>query len=873
MTFFKDLRLRLRALLFPSRIERELKEELEFHIELETRKNIAAGCNPQDAERKARLEFGGIAQVEEKCRDTRGVELVTTTFRDLRHALRTYRRAPLFTATVVLTIALGLGIDTALFTIFDAYYFQTVNVRDPQSLYECNWIDATGSGHDFTWDEYRQFAGANPAFAEAFGYLHTAVRVNGRNKTATLVTGDYFQMLGVSSAMGRTLLPEDSATPVLVLSYAEWQNHYAGDPGIVGKTVFVKGYPFQVIGVARTGFTGLGSRTAAFWMPISEASRFDAGPDLFGSAQPRNVSIVGRLGRGSNSDQALAGLNVWVRRFEIIGPKERTPVRGLLTSRATFKPWRAANAFLFAPILLAFSLVLIIGCANVANMLVARGISRQREIGIRISLGASRGRLIRQLLTESLLLALPAAGAGFVFSSFLIRLSLRILTSTLPPGVRDFAGRIPALTPNLEVFGFSMAFAMLASLLFGLIPALQLSRGNIAQSAGNHAGLGVSRCRNVLAAGQITICVVLLITAAVLLRGIEHIRGLNAELSNQETIQVTVQEAFRARALDRLLADPEVAAVVSAERSPVERKTNIDVNPAEGGGRAQIASNLVSPGYFAAFDIPILGGRGFTEGEADARLPLAILSQTAARRLFPNQEAIGRSLRVTDNPETGPRLQPFQTVAVIGIVRDEISRWISNGEDKGLVYLPANTRTPGTALFVRPRGDAETARQRIDSEILSIDPNVADELRRLHVREWVAEEAYSFLIAYWASTAIGLLALMLTLSGVYGVLAFSVSQRTHEIGVRMSMGATASGILGLFLKQSARLGLYGIALGCLLALGVSSLLRSVLVVSNPFDIVVYASVGLLVMCACLTAAYIPSRRAAQLDPSVTLRCD
>ncbi|HUK30018.1 MAG TPA: ADOP family duplicated permease [Candidatus Acidoferrum sp.] len=871
----KDLRLRMRALFLPARTDRELTEELESHIALQTRKYEENGMTRADAGRQARLEFGGVARTEEECREARGIDLIADSIRDVRYALRSYRRTPLFAATVVATIALGLGLNTALFTIFDAYYLQSVNVKDPQGLYEAGWIDQTGAGHDFTWDEYHRFVAQNAAFSEAFAYKHTFARMNGRGVTATLVTGNYFNVLGVSAALGRTLVPDDSlvpgSEPVIVVSYSEWQNQFASDPDIVGKKIYVKGFPFQVVGVARAGFTGLGARAAAFWVPITMASRLNPGPDLFGSSQPHSVSIVGRLTDGASFSQAQAGLNVWISRLE--SPRQSASVRGLLTSRANYKPLRAVNALEFLPILVAFSLVLLIGCANVANMMVARAISRKREIGIRIALGASRARLIRQLLTESVLLALPAAGGGFALSYLLVRLSLRVLNATLPAGINDFAARFPALTPNIEVFGFAVAFAVLAALVFGLIPAMQATRTDIVRSAGSKHGLQTTQYRNALVVGQITISVVVLITAAILLRGINGIRELNAKLSSNETVEVTVQEGFRARVLDRLSADPDVETIVSAERSPVDRKFTVSVMPAEGGGLLQTASDMVSPGYFPAFEIPILRGRNFTEGEATARLPLAIVSETAAERLWPKQDAIGKSLRIAMDQSSGARLASFQTVLVIGVAGDEISRWITNGEDKSLVYLPANLRTATTALFVRSRSGGEIARHRIDSELSSIDPLAADDVRRLQIRDWVAEEAYSFSLAYWVSTGIGLLALLLTLSGIYGVMAFSVSQRTHEIGVRMALGAMPRSVSGLFLKQSAKLGFYGIALGCVLALGMSRVLSSVLVVSNTFSGYAYLGVGTLVLGAGLAAAYIPSRRAAQVEPSVTLRCD
>jgi predicted permease len=849
----RDMLLRLRSLILHRRVERELADELALHIELEARKNMAAGMSPEEAARQARIQFGGPEQVKEECRDARRVRLIETAWQDVRYALRGLGRSPVFFLTVVATIALGLGLNTALFTIFNAYYFHPIPVHDPESLYEFSWIDRSGAGHEFTWPEYREFLSENPAFSAALAYRYAEVRFEGRNLTCGLVTGGYFQMLGIGAALGRTLLPDDSlapgSQPVVVLSYAAWQNQFAGDRDILGKKLLLRGFPFEVVGVAPAGFNGLASRPTDFWVPISMAARFYGPPDLFGPEHPRTLSIIGRLGPRFSVRQAEAGVKLWAQRFTAASPDAERAVGAWFISRATVKPFTPQSALLFSPILIAFLLVLLIACANVTNMMLARAVSRQREIGIRLSLGAARGRLIRQLLTESLLLAVPAAVAGFFVSKAMIGIGLRVMFATLPAGIASFGARVAPLSPDARVFAFSLAAAAASALLFGLAPALQSTRGDVMQAArGDFSGeFRPSRLRNALVIGQVTVCVLLLIVAGLLLSGVDQVQAHLPALSSRDAIEIVVQEKSRARVAALLASEPSVEILAAAEHAPVHRQTMVSIRPAEAGAILRTAANTVSREYFTVFEIPVLRGRNFTDAEARSGAAVAVISQTAAEQLWPNQEAIGQSLRLVPNRGAEAVTRGFQVVSVIGIARDEISRWIMNGEDKSLVYFPGSPQTASTRLFARVHGDADTVKRKLDADLAALDADAVEEIHKIQVRDWVTEETYLFRVAYWGSSAIGVLALLLTLSGIYGVLSHVVSQRTKEIGIRMAMGATTNAVTGLLLKQALRLGIIGTAIGGVLALGVLS--------------------------ACAGAAYFPSRRAARVDPIATLRYD
>src|SRR5258708_941096 len=352
---------------------------------MQTRKNVEAGMNAREAARRARVQFGGVEQAKENCRDARGIGFIETLLQDVRYALRGFRRTPGFALTVVATIALGLGLNTTLFTIFNAYVLRPVAVRDPYSLYLFTWMNRKGDGHEFTWQELQDFRRQNSAFSEVMGVNHVSfARLRGHMLFGNLVTGNYFHMLGVNAALGRTLLPEDAAAPgsepVVVLSYAAWKNKFGGDPEMVGKKLLIHGYPLEVVGIAREGFSGLSEIPLDFWAPLTMASQLQDGPKLFGAEQPEQIRIIGRLRYQLSLRQAEAALTTWAqqRTGDRSDPEKATGA--VLRSEATTIPLEPMVIAAFSPIIVAFGFVLLIACANVANMLLARAMARQREI-------------------------------------------------------------------------------------------------------------------------------------------------------------------------------------------------------------------------------------------------------------------------------------------------------------------------------------------------------------------------------------------------------------------------------------------------------------------------------------------------------------
>ena len=363
-----DLLLRLRALLFRARVEEELEDEVEFHLAMARRKHLDAGRSEEEAGRLARLDFGRVGAVKEDCRGVRGIDLFETALQDIRYALRSFRRSPGFVFTVAGTIALGLGLNLALFTLFNAYVLRPISIRDPYSLYGFTWTDRQGRGHAFSWDEYQQFKKDNPAFSESAAVQYVYTRVDGHAFQGQLVTGNYFQMLGVGSELGRPLLPEDARAPrreaVIVLSYQAWQSMFGARPDIIGTKLMIRGFPMEVVGVARKGFQDISEVPRDFWAPLTMAGRLQGGSDLFGADHPERLDIVGRLRRGQSVSGAEAILIAWSQRMTLQLPDESKAVAVLLHSKATSIPLTPELLIAFSPLAVVFGLVLGLACTK-----------------------------------------------------------------------------------------------------------------------------------------------------------------------------------------------------------------------------------------------------------------------------------------------------------------------------------------------------------------------------------------------------------------------------------------------------------------------------------------------------------------------------
>ena len=868
--------LRLRSLFRRRQVDQELEDELRDHVERKTEEYVGKGLAPEEARRQALLEMGGIEKRKEQCCDARGTRLIEDTLADVRYAVRGFRRTPVIVLTVLATIALPLGLNTALFTIFNAYVLRPVPVRDPNSIYRFTWTDRRAAGHSFSWSEFEAFQDSNLAFSETAGVESLFARVDGYPVLGELVTANYFRMLGVGTIAGRTFLPEEGIYPgsaaVAVLSFEAWQNKFGGDSDIVGKTIVIRGCPLQVIGITKPEFTGLNESARDFWVPITMAGRLEDGPNLFGPEHPNRLDIIGRLRAGLTAKQAEAALRVWALREADEKSGEEKAVGIVLESRATSIPLTPQLIAAAVPVLAAFLLVLLLACANIASMMLARAIARQREIGLRLSLGAARLRLVRQLLTESLVLSVPAALTGAVLSKTLLQFGQQALFSAMPSDLAQIVN-VPTLHFDIRVFGFLIAVAALSAILFGLAPAIQTTRLDLAQATKGEfmPDLRPTKLRNALVIGQIIACAMLLTCAGISL-------GASARMSKQEVgfttkgiLELDINEGYRQRILSRLTEEPVVQAIAASQSVPLNGM--LPTVPLIAGERnvAGASYNFVSPAFFQVLEIPILSGRNFTQEEAQARAPVAIVSQKTALRFWPEKQALGQILRITPNPDASPEsnLRRFPVVRIVGVAADIVSCCFTVGIDPSIVYLPTTPTVAGTELLTRVHGSSDRARQTLDTELAAISPGAIDQI---HTMETFRDAGvFPFRIAAGVCTVLAGLALLLALSGVYGVLSYSVSQRTREIGIRIAMGASRSAVMRLVLKQSLKLGLIGSAAGSVLAMGVWRVLASRLFFMRALDGMAFFFGVLAPLAAASLATYIPARRAMRVDPMVALR--
>lgn len=713
-----DLLLRLRALLFRARVEEELEDEVEFHLAMARRKHLDAGRSEEEAGRLARLDFGRVGAVKEDCRGVRGIESFETTLQDIRYALRSFRLSPGFVLTVSGTIALGLGLNLALFTLFNAYVLRPISIHDPYSLYSFTWADRQGRGHVFSWDEYQQFEKDNPAFSEVAAVQYVYTRVDGHVFQGQLVTGNYFQMLGVGSELGRPLLPEDASAPgrqaVIVLSYQAWQSMFGGRPDIIGTKIMVRGFPMEVVGVARKGFQDISEVPRDFWAPLTMAGRLQDGPHLFGKEHPERLDIVGRLRRGQSVSGAEEILTAWSQRMTLQLPDEHKAVGVLLHSKATSIPLTPELLVAFSPLAVAFGLVLVLARTNVASMMLARATARQREIGIRLSLGALRRRLIRQLLTESILLSIPAAILGFVISRVTIDAAIRVMFATVPKDMLELVHDVPRPV-DWRVIAFMVFAALASALLFGLAPAFQATRANVMSSLRGEvtSDLRPVRVRNALVIAQVTVCTLLLVACGALVRTTVAISAFDIGFRTNNVIAMDVVENNRRRVSEALASDPEVDTIAAASSVPLNGAVPTFTSRAGNGPTISAAHNDVSPEYFEILGIPILRGRNFTPQESASETPVAILSAAAAQRLFADRDAVGQILHLSG--------KPARDVRVIGVAADIVTCCIPWGKDAALVYLPTAPATSPNVL-VHVRGEVEEERHRLDMQLAALAP-------------------------------------------------------------------------------------------------------------------------------------------------------
>ena len=877
---FRDLKLRLRALITPSRVERDLHDELSFHIEREARKLSDRGMPPDAARARAQARFGSTAVVADECRDERGTAFVDHTVRDVRFALRSFRRAPLAALTIVGTVAIGLGVVAVLFTILNMFLFRVDTVPDISEMYAVERPRlADGDRSLLTRPRFEAMRRETSVFTDAYAALPDIdLRVDGRMMAVTLVTGNFFHVVSVTPIMGRALAPADDASggnPVIVLSDKGWARRFNRDPNVLARTVLVGGAPFEIIGVMPAGFRGLEVSAPDFWAPLAQLAQFQ--PGHRGREDSIGVDIIGRLKPGVSMESARAQLAAWdSNRQEVPTLGRRAETIELVPRRGTIPQPMEAVAIV-TPLFFAFGLILVIGCANVANLLLARGVARQREIGIRLSLGASRRRLIRQLMTESWLLAMAAAAGGYLISRAALEGIVYWATRTTPVDLGDVNINVPAADWRVAVF--LVIAAMAATAFFALMPALQATRvapvrtlrGELVKDA------RPGRARNTLMGIQVFASTLLLICAAIFLRSAIASSRFDPGLRTVDTVLIEmINEPKRAAMLQAIASDSTITAYAAVRPGMLARPHEAFAEI--GASRTPVAYKFVSPEYFEVFAIPILRGRSFTAAERDGEHPVVIISESIARELWPNGTGVGETFRLEPDLDAGTQPKdeppmPARLVTVVGVSRDVAGFRFTDIKDAG-IFLPTSVNAPKTWVAARVKGDSEIARRTLVDHLTKVDPDMG---MVVTMRTVARLETFFLQIAFWVSLVLGGLALLLTVSGLFSVLSYLVEQRTREIGVRMALGASSQKVTQLILSQTTRPVVYGLLAGVGLAASLATILiampagATISEIVRVTDPIAYVASLLVIVAACLLAAWIPATHAARLDPMQTLR--
>jgi predicted permease len=883
----RDLKLRARALFSPNRVEHDLNEELQFHIERETHKLMDQGLSPEDARFKAQAKFGSTTVAADECRDERGTAFIDNTVSDFFYALRSFRRAPLAALTIVGTVSLGLGVVAVLFSILNIFMFRVDTAPDITEMYEVNRPSQSSELPDFTRPQFEALRRDTTVFTDAYAtMIEVDLRVDGRVSNVSLVTGNFFSVVRMNPVMGRALTPADDergGSPVVVLSDLGWERRFNRDPNVLGRTVLVSGAPYDVIGVMPAGFRGLQVSAPDMWAPLSRVGDFQ--PDSRGFEDKVGIDIVGRLRPGMTMENARAQLTAWNSNLGT-ATVERGDMNVELLPRQGTVPQPMEILMVFTPLFIVFGLILMIGCANVANLLLARGVARQKEIGIRLSLGASRRRIVRQLLTESVLLALMAAVGGYVISRLALEGTVAYMMRTMPMDLGDVNLGVPAA--DWRVALFLVVTAIAATAFFALIPALQATRvepvrtmrGELVKDA------KPGRARNVLIGLQVFASALLLITAAIFLRSSSASAQFDPGLRTADTMLIEINEPKRAAMLQSLASEP-IITMHAAMRPPLLSMPLKAFADTGSGSKTPASYKFVSEPYFDVLGIPILRGRGFSPAERNDT-SVAIVTDTLARTLWPNGSGVGETfvLEADPSPKSGNALlqvnpdaggnEPIaapRTVTVIGVAREVPGFRLTDVRDAS-VFLPTSMESARTTVVARVQGDPTIARDRLLERFTKIDPNMG---QIITLRTVARLELFFLEIAFSVSMILGGLALLLTVSGLFSVLSYLVEQRTKEIGVRMALGASTQKVTQLMLAQTTRPVLIGLLAGAGLAASLATLVLSsefgalISTIVHVTDPVAYAGSLLVIIVACMFAAWIPARSAAKVDPMKTLR--
>ena len=816
---------------------------------------------------------------------------------DLWYAARMLIRKPAFTVVAVLSLALGIGANTAIFTVINAVFLHPLEIAEPSRVVEMFTRDTKTTGMlantltPTSRPNFEDYRASNTVFTGLAGYYGIGLAWTNNGETqglpGMLATANYFDVLGVKAFQGRTFLPDEDQKPgantVAVISHSLWTRQFGADPAAIGRTLTLNGIGFTVVGVTPPNFKGTFSLAGPdrVWVPMSMWEQLTSGQlrQLGSNRRFRWISAVGRLKPGVSLRQAQAALQTMASGLERQYPVENQgrTVELALQSHAALGINQHSQFVRAGGVLMAVvGLVLLIACVNLANLLLAQAAQREREIGVRSALGASRSRLVRQLLTESLLLALVGGAAGLAVAYW----GRNALWSFRPP----FLGNASIdLSFDGRVLAFTAAVAVLTGLIFGVAPAIRTSRVNLSEmmKVGGRAGSSVAhnRLRSLLVVAEIALAAVALIGSGLFVRSMQAAQNLDLGFDSKHigflglTPGAQKYEPGRGRqlykdAIERARSVPKVESAAIATAIPFGGGILLTVFP---DGQQQNPNyrgtltlfNSVSPGYFGTLRIPLRAGRDFTEFDRDGSPPVAIVNETMARLLWRGQDAVGKRLTIVQNPTI---------YEVVGVAATSVILRLGEGPQP-VVYRPiAQEYGPAASLIVRTSGDPGEALGGVRDQVQTLDRNMP--LRDTGtIQERLAAGLWAPRMGAALLSIFGGLALALATIGVYGVIAYSVSQRTQEIGVRMALGAQARDVLRLVLTQGMALAVGGTVAGLLAAYLAARVVSGLLYGVSPKDPLTFASVGGMLLVVALAACYLPARRATKVDPLLALRSD
>ncbi len=891
------------ALFNRSRLEGEFDAEIDEHIALLTKEFERRGLPPEEARYAARRQFGGVAQLKELRRESRSIPQLETLGRDIRHALGSIRKNPVFSSTVVLTLALGIGANAAIFTLANQMLLRLLPVKDPQQLYLLNYQGNFIGGscrpcsNTFSYPAYAElrqtgqnvFMGIAARYQEA---VDLGVHGSAQRAKAELVSGNYFHVLGVSAAIGRTLTPDDdrvkSAEPYVVLSYAYWQTRFGGDPAALNRIIDINGHPVTVVGVASRGFAGFDEMSPAdIFVPMMMKPVVTPTWDDMERRNSTWLRIFARLRPGIPVKTAQAAL---------AAPYKRTLRQDLaaVSRDARFSEQYLKNRIVLAsaskgfnnledtfgkPIYVLWSMVgvlLLIACINVANLLIARTTARQKEMAVRLALGCNRGSLIRLLLTESMVLAAFGGAVGLLLSYWISGLLIPFLPI-------ENGGTILSYIPDIRVLGFTAGLTILTALLFGFAPALQSTRPDLApalknESATFSAGTGHILLRRLLVFAQVTLSVLLLIGAGLFARSLHNLMSVNSGINENHLLTFSVapsrhrytrQQAgqFYVELQRRLGLLPGVTSVSAAEIPVLAGRNETNTVHIEGyqprpGEEMQPTFNAVLPGFFTTMGIPLVAGRDFNERDA-----------TGSNTVIVNEEFAKRWVH---GSPVGPHLgwfgqgtMPYQIIGAVKNSKQEDLR----EQIKSYTYIDVFDYPgplPDLTFYVRTARDPLSQGQAIQRTVAQIDSSIpVSELKTLDMQ--IDETQTVDRLFAWLSIAFAASATLLASIGLYGLMAFAVTRRRVEIGIRLALGAERGRILQLVMSEILLLSIGGIGFGLLLSLWLARFVQSQLYGLKGVDPLTMVLASVVILLVCCIAGYVPTRRAVRINPVKILR--